>query len=152
LIVLFPLILGVAWKRLFKKTAHQVAKVSPFLSVLFILLIVGFVLAAKKSLILENWFVLFFAVFFLHLGGFFLGFISGKLFGRNPVDCRTFGIEVGMQNSGLGMALASKHFSQLPMVPAPCALSAVIHCVIGSFLATWWNRKDKKIFDLTKKR
>jgi predicted Na+-dependent transporter len=50
------------------------------------------------------------------------------------------------------MALASKHFSQLPMVPAPCALSAVIHCVIGSFLATWWNRKDKKIFDLTKKR
>jgi BASS family bile acid:Na+ symporter len=88
----------------------------------------------------------------LHLGGFFLGFISGKLFGRNPVDCRTFGIEVGMQNSGLGMALASKHFSQLPMVPAPCALSAVIHCVIGSFLATWWNRKDKKIFDLTKKR
>ena len=152
LIVLFPLILGVAWKRLFKKTAHHVAKVSPFLSVLFILLIVGFVLAAKKSLILENWFVLFFAVFFLHLGGFFLGFISGKLFGRNPVDCRTFGIEVGMQNSGLGMALASKHFSQLPMVPAPCALSAVIHCVIGSFLATWWNRKDKKIFDLTKKR
>ena len=152
LIVLFPLILGVAWKRLFKKTAHHVAKVSPFLSVLFILLIVGFVLAAKKSLILENWFVLFFAVFFLHLGGFFLGFISGKLFGRNPVDCRTFGIEVGMQNSGLGMALASKHFSQLPMVPAPCALSAVIHCVIGSFLATWWNQKDKKIFDLTKKR
>lgn len=152
LIVLFPLILGVAWKRLFKKTADHVAKVSPLLSVLFILLIVGFVLAAKKSLILENWFVLFFAVFFLHLGGFFLGFISGKLFGRNPVDCRTFGIEVGMQNSGLGMALASKHFSQLPMVPAPCALSAVIHCVIGSFLATWWNRKDKKIFDLTKKR
>ena len=144
LIVLFPLILGVAWMRLFKKTADHVGKISPFLSVLFILLIVGFVIAAKRSLILENWFILFCAVFCLHMGGFFLGLFFGKLFGRNPVDCRTFGIEVGMQNSGLGMALASKHFSQLPMVPAPCALSAVIHCVIGSFLATWWNRKDKK--------
>lgn len=152
LIVLFPLILGVTWRRLFKKTAHHVAQVSPLLSVLFILLIVGFVLAAKRSLILENWSVLFCAVFFLHMGGFLLGFLSGKLFGRNSLDCRTFGIEVGMQNSGLGMALASKHFSQLPMVPAPCALSAVIHCVIGSFLAAWWNRKDKIIFDLGQKK
>ncbi len=152
LIVLLPLILGLTWKRLFKNSACQVAKISPFLSVLFILLIVGFVLSAKRALILENWFILFFAVFFLHVGGFLLGFIFGKMFRRNSVDCRTFGIEVGMQNSGLGMALASKHFAQLPMVPAPCALSAVIHCLIGSFMATWWNRKDKIIFDLIEKR
>jgi len=152
LIVLLPLIFGLAWRKLFRNSAGQVAKISPFLSVLFILLIVGFVLSAKRTLILDNWFILFFAVFFLHTGGFLLGFIFGIIFGRNSDDCRTFGIEVGMQNSGLAMALASKHFSQLPMVPAPCALSAVIHCLIGSFMATWWNRKDKKIFDLTQKR
>ena len=48
-----------------------------------------------------------------------------------------------MQNSGLGMALASKHFSAMPMVPAPCALSAVMHCIIGSILAAVWNRGNK---------
>jgi BASS family bile acid:Na+ symporter len=57
--------------------------------------------------------------------------------------CRTLSIEVGMQNSGLGMALASKHFSAMPMVPAPCALSAVMHCIIGSVLASVWNRENK---------
>ena len=143
LIVLLPLLIGLLWKRLFEKSARQVSKISPLISVLFILLIVGYVLAAKRNIILNHWYTLFLAVFLLHLGGFLLGFIIGIIFKRDPLECRTFSIEVGMQNSGLGMALASKHFSHLPMVPAPCALSAVIHCLIGSFLATWWNRKSK---------
>jgi BASS family bile acid:Na+ symporter len=142
LIVLLPLVIGLLWKRLFERSARQVSKVSPFVSVLFILLIVGYVLAAKREIILNNWSTLLFAVLSLHLGGFFLGFMIGLLFKRNQLDCRTFSIEVGMQNSGLGMALASKHFAHLPMVPAPCALSAVMHCLIGSFLASWWNRKN----------
>jgi bile acid:Na+ symporter, BASS family len=143
LIVMLPLLIGLLWKRLFEKSARQVTKVSPFVSVLFILLIVGYVLAAKRDIILNNWYTLLFAVLFLHTGGFFLGFVIGLLFKRNQLECRTFSIEVGMQNSGLGMALASKHFAHLPMVPAPCALSAVIHCLIGSFLASWWNRKTR---------
>ena len=143
LIVLLPLLIGLLWKRLFEKSARQVSKVSPFVSVLFILLIVGYVLAAKRDIILNNWYTLLFAVLFLHTGGFLLGFVIGLLFKRNQLDCRTFSIEVGMQNSGLGMALASKHFAHLPMVPAPCALSAVIHCLLGSFLASWWNRKTR---------
>jgi len=143
LIVLLPLVIGLLWKRLFEKSARQVSKVSPFVSVLFILLIVGYVLAAKRDIILNNWYILLFAVLFLHTGGFFLGFVIGLLFKRNQSECRTFSIEVGMQNSGLGMALASKHFAHLPMVPAPCALSAVIHCLLGSFLASWWNRKTR---------
>ena len=143
LIVLLPLLIGLLWKRLFENTARQVSKVSPFVSVLFILLIVGYVLAAKRDIILNNWYTLLFAVLFLHAGGFFLGFVIGLLFRRSQSECRTFSIEVGMQNSGLGMALASKHFAHLPMVPAPCALSAVIHCLIGSFLASWWNRKTR---------
>ncbi|MBT3540902.1 MAG: bile acid:sodium symporter family protein [Opitutae bacterium] len=140
LIVLLPLLFGLLWKKLFEKSAHQVSKVSPLISVLFILLIVGYVLAAKRNIILDYWYLLVIAVLLLHLGGFFLGFMIGLLFKRDRLDCRTFSIEVGMQNSGLGMALASKHFSHLPMVPAPCALSAVIHCLIGSVLATWWSR------------
>jgi BASS family bile acid:Na+ symporter len=143
IIVMLPLLIGLLWKRLFEKSARQVTRVSPFVSVLFILLIVGYVLAAKRDIILSNWYTLLLAVLFLHTGGFFLGFVIGLLFKRNQLECRTFSIEVGMQNSGLGMALASKHFAHLPMVPAPCALSAVIHCLIGSFLASWWNRKTR---------
>ena len=41
------------------------------------------------------------------------------------------------------MALASKHFSPMPMVAAPCALSAVMHCIIGSALQFGSMRKSK---------
>ena len=141
LVVLLPLLLGLLWKKAFEQSARRVSTVSPFISVLFILLIVGFVLAAKKDIILDHWQILLGAVILLHMGGFFLGFMVGFFLRRDQSECRTFSIEVGMQNSGLGMALASKHFSSMPMVPAPCAISAVVHCLVGSFLAWWWSRK-----------
>ena len=138
-IVLIPLIAGVSWKKFYPDSARRASTFSPLLSVLFILLIVGFVLAAKKEIILEHWQTMLIAVLLLHLGGFFLGFLIPRLIQEDKSVCRTISIEVGMQNSGLGMALASKHFSTMPMVPAPCALSAVMHCIIGSLLAAFWQ-------------
>ena len=143
IIVLLPLALGVSWKKFYPHSAKRTSVFSPLLSVLFILLIVGFVLAAKKEIILNNWQTMLMAVLLLHLGGFFLGFLIPRLIRQKKSICRTLSIEVGMQNSGLGMALASKHFSAMPMVPAPCALSAVMHCIIGSILAAVWNRGNK---------
>ena len=142
-IVLIPLVVGVSWKKFYPKVAKRASFFSPLLSVLFILLIVGFVLAAKKEIILKHWQTMLMSVVVLHLGGFFLGFVIPRLIRQKKSVCRTLSIEVGMQNSGLGMALASKHFSAMPMVPAPCALSAVMHCIIGSVLASVWNRENK---------
>ena len=141
-IVLLPLAVGVAWNRFFPESARRASAYSPVVSVLFILLIVGFVLAAKKDLILENWEILTVSVLALHLGGFSLGYAIASLFSLSQGERRALSIEVGMQNSGLGTALASKHFASMPMVPAPCALSAVMHCLIGSFLAIRWRRGD----------
>ena len=142
-IVLIPLVVGVSWKKFYPKVAKRASFFSPLLSVLFILLIVGFVLAAKKEIILKHWQSMLMSVVVLHLGGFFIGFVIPRLIRQRKSVCRTLSIEVGMQNSGLGMALASKHFSAMPMVPAPCALSAVMHCIIGSVLASVWNRENK---------
>ena len=142
-IVLIPLVAGVSWKKFYPHSARRASVFSPLLSVLFILLIVGFVLAAKKEIILEHWQSMLIAVLLLHLGGFFLGFLIPRLIQEDKSVCRTLSIEVGMQNSGLGMALASKHFSTMPMVPAPCALSAVMHCIIGSLLAAFWQYEKR---------
>ena len=49
-----------------------------------------------------------------------------------------------MQNSGLGAALAGKHFAHLALAPVPAAISAVYHCLIGSVLAAIWGRKKKE--------
>jgi BASS family bile acid:Na+ symporter len=143
-IVLIPLLFGISLKKFYPKFARKSSNFSPLLSVIFILLIVGFVLAAKRETILLHWQTMLGAVFLLHVGGFALGFILPRLIGEEETVSRTLSIEVGMQNSGLGMALASKHFSSMPMVPAPCALSAVMHCLLGSVLAAVWNRSGNQ--------
>ena len=54
MVVLLPLTVGVGWNR-FSQISRKASAYSPLVSVLLILLIVGFVQAAKRTLILENW-------------------------------------------------------------------------------------------------
>ncbi|MEM7144828.1 MAG: bile acid:sodium symporter family protein [Verrucomicrobiota bacterium] len=141
-IVLLPVMGGVAINQVFGKGKglEAVKAVSPLVSVVVIVLIVGAIVGKSKGAIVEAGAVLLVAVFLLHVLGFSLGYGVVRLLGY-PVDFRrTVSIEVGMQNSGLGAALAKKHFSLV--AAAPCAISAVYHCVIGSFLAAWWRRKS----------
>lgn len=49
--------------------------------------------------------------------------------------------QVGMQNSSLGVVLATSHFSS-PMVAVPPAVSAVIMNVMGSSLGFLWRNKN----------
>ena len=80
-------------------------------------------------------------MFLLHLFGFGVGYGFARLAGCRESLRRTISIEVGMQNSGLGAALATKHFPHLAMAPVPAAISAVYHCLIGSVLAAWWRAR-----------
>ena len=103
------------------------------------MLIVAAVVGATKESIISHWQVLLPAVFVVHALGFALGYFWGRVFGMQEKECRTFSIEVGMQNSGLGSQLAKTHFTLL--AAAPCAISAFYHCMIGSFLASVWRRR-----------
>jgi bile acid:Na+ symporter, BASS family len=145
LIVILPVSVGVVANRLFGGMAQRIATFSPFVSVVFIILIVGFIMADKRDDVMEHWKVLTAAVTLLHGGGFALGYLLAKIIGFEESIRRTASIEVGMQNSGLGAALATKHFTALPMAPVPCVLSAVTHCILGSLFAGFWRvRKGLK--------
>jgi bile acid:Na+ symporter, BASS family len=79
------------------------------------------------------------AVLLLHTAGFALGYLTARVMRFKENDCRTVSIEVGMQNSGLGVALAKQHFQALPLASLPCAISATFHSIIGSGLAGLWR-------------
>jgi len=147
MIVLIPLSLGTSLNYFFPKITSRVAVFSPMVSVVFILLIVGYILAAKRNTIFEHGWTLLLATGLLHLGGFFFGYFAVRFLGHEKKECQTVSIEVGMQNSGLGTALASKHFPTMPMAPAPCAMSAILHCLIGSLLASKWSRSNPEVAD-----
>ncbi|XP_059446306.1 probable sodium/metabolite cotransporter BASS1, chloroplastic [Corylus avellana] len=85
--------------------------------------------------------VVMLAVGLLHYAGFVVGYISAAIGGFKEPQRRAISIEVGMQNSSLGVVLASSHFSSA-MVAVPPAVSAVIMNVMGSSLGFLWRYKD----------
>ena len=139
-IVLLPVIGGVVLNQLLGRKLDGIRKISPIVSILVIVLIVGGVVGATKVNIIANFGGLLVAIFILHALGFLLGYGAGWLTTQVEGDRRTLSIEVGMQNSGLGSALAKQHFSLL--AATPCAISALYHCLIGSFLAAIWRAKS----------
>lgn len=142
-IVLLPIALGLIARRLLGNRVHHVIEVLPLVSVVSIVIIVAAVVAASQAKIAESG-LLIMAVVMLHNGlGLSLGYFVGRLFGLPLAQRKTLSIEVGMQNSGLGAALASAHFS--PLAAVPSALFSVWHNLSGALLATVYRRmKDQE--------
>jgi len=150
-IVLAPLVIGLTLNRYVPKFVKFVLPVSPLISVLTITLICASIIGGSVEILRKSKAgiegsigILLLAVFLLHAGGFFLGYLFGKILRYDKIICRTISIEVGMQNSGLGTALAKAHFTSLPLAPLPCAISATFHSVIGSILAGIWRLRPVK--------
>ncbi|CAA6660597.1 unnamed protein product [Spirodela intermedia] len=81
------------------------------------------------------------SVILLHLAGYLVGYTSSAICGFKERQRRAISIEVGMQNSSLGVVLASSHFTS-PLVSLPCAMSAVIMNIMGSTLGFIWRYVD----------
>ncbi|WCM61885.1 bile acid:sodium symporter family protein [Paenibacillus polymyxa] len=142
IVVIVPIVLGVIVKSLFRKQAEASVQALPLISTLVIMLIVAIVIAGSKGKILETGPIIF-GVVILHNGiGFLLGYWFAKLFGMNLSKRKAVTLETGMQNSGLGAALAAAHFN--PIAAVPSAIFSVWHNISGSLLATWFSRREEK--------
>lgn len=138
-VVLAPLVLGLGINRWLPGLVRTVLPAAPLVSVLTIALICGSVIGQQAATVRQSGGRLLLAVLLLHAGGFALGWVFAWLFGYGARDRRTISIEVGMQNSGLGVVLAKANFPQMPAAASVCAISAVFHSVIGSLLAGLWR-------------
>lgn len=143
-VVLAPLLLGLALNTFFPRAVKAIIPGAPLISVVAIVLVVASILADKAAAVWESGGRLLIAVFLLHACGFALGWVLARMFGYGEKVRRTIAIEVGMQNSGLGAALAKNNFASMPLAPTPCAISAVFHSVIGSVLAGLWRLRPPK--------
>ena len=101
-------------------------------------MIVGSIVGQSSVAIRSSGASLLGAVMLLHGGGFAVGYLLSRMFGYSVPVARTVSIEVGMQNSGLGVVLARRHFAD-PLTAVPGAISAVCHSIIGSVLAGIWR-------------
>ena len=140
-VVLAPVLAGLLLHHQAPRLAAFILPAGPIMSVLVISLIVGSIIGQSASAIFAHGRQLLLAVTMLHGGGFFLGYVLGRLSGFDLGVTRTLSIEVGMQNSGLGAVLAKTRFAAEPLTAVPSALSSVCHSLLGSLLAAWWRRR-----------
>lgn len=142
--VLLPIFIGLVIRAIFKQKIEQFSQTMPLLSVVAIVLIVTAVVAVSKDRIIESG-LLIFAVVALHNGlGYLVGYIVSRVFKLNLSDSKAVAIEVGMQNSGLGAALAALHFKANPVIAVPSAVFSFWHNISGPILAMIFSRMNDK--------
>ncbi len=142
-VILIPVILGVLMKTKLPKVTQKILPFAPIVATIFIVLIVSSIIGAGKDKILDSGWSLLLAVFGLHAGGFFLGYVFSMFVAKDVSARRTISIEVGMQNSGLGVVLARNNFPD-PATALPSAISSATHSLIGSVLAGIWRWRSSR--------
>ena len=141
-IVIVPVVAGVLINTRWGSKLDKYADVFPAISVIAIVLIIGIVVALNSSNLPTIGLALFAAVILHNACGIGSAYSIAKLLRFDERTCRTIAIEVGMQNSGLGVALASQFFSAAAALPG--AVFSLWHNLSGSILAGYFNRKPAK--------
>lgn len=138
-IVLLPVLAGVLINRFFYSHLAKLQTLFPLISVLAIVVIIGIVVALNHNNIPKLGLAVSLAVVLHNLLGLISGYLAARWLVRDTRIARTLAIEVGMQNSGLAVALAVKYFSTAAALPG--ALFSVWHNLSGAVLASWWSSR-----------
>ena len=138
-VVLFPLIDGLVIRHFLQKKFDKVLNIFPSISILTITLIIACVVALNKSLILTFPVIIFLAVITHNTFGLSVGYWTARLLRVPKKEARTISIEVGMQNSGLAVNLATTFFSAASALPG--AIFSLWHNISGITLAKYWSGK-----------
>ena len=138
-VVLVPVALGVLVNRLAGERLGGLRRVFPLISVAAIVLIIAIIVALNRGSLGAMGLAAAVAVVLHNAVGLGSGYALARLVGEDETRARTLAIEVGMQNSGLAVALAVKYFSAAAALPG--AVFSVWHNLSGSALAAWWSRR-----------
>lgn len=139
-IVLLPVVFGTmlnAWQHALIK---KIEPLFPMVSILAIAVIIAIVVSLNAQRFEAVGVILILAVILHNGSGLLLGYWITRFLGYDSRVARTLAIEVGMQNSGLSVALALKYFS--PLTALPGALFSIWHNLSGSLLAAYWFRAN----------
>jgi BASS family bile acid:Na+ symporter len=121
-------------------SSSRITALFPLWALLAIVLIIAIIVALNHAQ-LEGLVAEIALLVVLHnLIGIAGGYWVPRSLGRDVRECRTLAIEVGMQNSGLAVALAVKYFSATAALPG--ALFSIWHNLSGALLAGLWSRRS----------
>lgn len=141
-VIIIPIALGLLIRRYLTTVVEKGIKVIPLISVLAIIIIVATVVAGNVENIASAGLLIFTAAAIHNAFGLLLGYFTAIALKLDEPARRAISLEVGMQNSGLGVTLASVHFG--PLAALPSVAGAVWHNISGPILATYWSKRPVK--------
>jgi len=136
-----PLIAGLLLARSFPTLVGKVRRPFKIFSLIFFIAIVAAALAANWRHFINYVGLVFFGVLIHNALALNLGYWSGRLFRLSEADNRAVSIEVGIQNSGLGLVLVFSFFSGLGGMAIITAWWGVWHIFAGLIAAFIFSRR-----------
>ena len=139
LIVLLPVALGLGVRAALRDRIKYILPALPSVSATAIIFIVAVIVAANAPAITKIGTITAVIVIIHNTLGLLTGYGAARLSGMDAASARAVSIEVGMQNSGLAVALANTYFGALAALPG--AIFSIWHNISGSAVAWWWRRQ-----------
>ena len=137
-VIVIPVLGGMFIRQWLEQSSKNLQNIMPGLSMAAIVLIIAIIVALNRAMLAELAIPVVMVVVLHNLLGLIVAYHIGKALGYSRKICKTLAIEVGMQNSGLAVALASQFFT--PLAALPGALFSIWHNLSGAIFASMSQR------------
>lgn len=143
-VILVPVLFGILIQSILGKQIQKISELLPLISVVSIVMIISGIVAVNADKIISCGMLVLGVVILHNLCGMGIGLAAAKLL-KVPYDKVTaIAIEVGMQNSGLAISLATANFAANPLATLPGAIFSVWHNISGSVFAGIRRRGERQ--------
>lgn len=139
--VVLPVVAGYAFARLSTWWETVAQRIGAIVANLVILWIIATVVALNRDNLSYFDGRLILALVMVNVGGYLSGYLGGRVIGMPSPMRRAVTLEVGMQNAGLGTALALQLFGAQAAIP--CAMYTFGCMFTGTALARCWAEYDR---------
>lgn len=142
IVLVIPLILGMLTSHYFPRIAEKADKPFRLGSLLIFFAFVAIAFSSNGALFLEHAEAFTGLVVLHNAMALLIGYFMAKLFKLEEEQTRAVTLEVGIQNSGLGLIILFSFFPHVGGMMIITAFWGVWHLVSGSGLAIWWSTRS----------
>ena len=139
-----PLVLGMFIRKKMPRFAARFNQIMMKLSIVIFIVFIIVMLANNFSVFIEHVGAVVVIVILHNVTAIAIGYYASRAFKVAERDRRAIAIEVGIQNSGLGLVLIFNFFGGLGGMALVAAFWGIWHIVSGLTIATFWARRTPK--------
>ena len=136
-----PLVAGMFIRSRMPRFATRFNQLMMKLSIVIFIAFVVVMVANNFNVFIEHVGAVVIIVILQNATALSIGYFASRLFKVSERDRRAISIEVGIQNSGLGLVLIFTFFGGLGGMALVAAFWGIWHIVSGLIIATFWSRR-----------